>query len=699
MARTPEYRPQTRAPRPAQLPRGYAPDMRDGLGRQIAGLGSEIEQGTMQVQAARDRAAEAKRQEAIRKEEQLAITDGIRLESEWQTYADEAMQKAPVDGAGVLEQFDKDWKSVGSHIESTYKTEEGRERAQVMQARIYAATRDRLAGFTAKALAQSSVDRLNQSGVDAGKVVNRDPSRFGAMNAASLALVAELPGLTAQQRADLARESSAKLALAAGHGAATASPYSTLKELSAEKPTAAWAQYLDVDDVTRLRSVAQSEVNRREADARAARGEAQATLRADVADAMAARAMGLPAQLPGRGRFVAAFGAEGAQRYAETSQRWRVYDVVGEAAFQPPAEALATLDKLKPTTQEGAAAAGETYEAAVRLYTAQRKQFEADPVGTLLQRDPQVSAAREAAGNDPQAIERYFATLTARQHALGIMEPKLLPESQRAQIASALAFDPEKPAQRVANLAALSSAYGRNFPAVMREVAPKLDGMARVLVDMAPADAQRLDSAYAQRDTFKDVLPATVSRDITAALQDEMAGLAETLSDDVDGGARLAEHMEAASLYAKSLALRGASPEDAARQAANAVVNGRYTYRDTLRIPRQFDDDAVVAGTRNAQERLAQSGEFQIQPMPGLTPADAQADMRSLVGRAGYWIANEDGTGAVLRIPHRSGLGDVYRADGSRVEYSFADLARAPVVDLDITAASVAAKRSAPGLR
>lgn len=699
MARTPEYRPQTRAPRPAQLPRGYAPDMRDGLGRQIAGLGSEIEQGTMQVQAARDRAAEMKRQEAIRKEEQLAITDGIRLESEWQTYADEAMQKAPADGAGVLEQFDKDWKSVGSHIESTYKTEEGRERAQVMQARIYAATRDRLAGFTAKALAQSSVDRLNQSGVDAGKVVNRDPSRFGAMNAASLALVAELPGLTAQQRADLARESSAKLALAAGHGAAIASPYSTLKELSAEKPTAAWAQYLDADDVTRLRSAAQSEVNRREAEARAVRAESQATLRSDVADAMAARAMGLPAQLPGKARFATAFGAEGATRYAEASQRWRVYDVVGEAAFQSPAEAQATLDKLRPTAQEGAAEAGETYDAALRLYAAQRKQLEADPVSALLERDPQVRAAREASGQDPQAIDRYFATLTARQQALGIADPKLLPEGQRAQIASALTFDPEHPEQRVATLATLQSAYGRHFPAVMREVAPKLDGIARVLVDMAPADATRLDAAYAQRDTFKDALPPTAARDITAALHDEMQDLAETLADDVDGPARLAEHLDAAEVYAKALVIRGAAPEDAARQAADVVANARYTYHGTLRIPKGVDDDAVVAGTRNAQARLAQSGEFRVTPMPGLTAADAQADMRNLIGRSGYWIANEDGTGAVLRIPHRSGLGDVYRADGSRVEYSFADLARAPAVNLDITAASVASQRSAPGLR
>lgn len=699
MALPPRYEPRTTTPRSTPLP--LVPTVRVGnpIGDALQRAGAALDRGLDARERRQQQADEQARQDAMRREAQFAITDGIRLESEWQAYADEAIQKAPADGAGVLEQFDKDWKSVGSHIESSYKTQEGRERAQVMQARIYAATRDKLSTFTARALAQSSVDRLNQSGVDAGKVVNRDPSRFAAMNAATVALVAELPGLTAQQRGDLARESSARLALSAGQGAAVASPYSTLKELSADKPTAAWAQYLDVDDVTRLRSVAQSEVNRRESEARAVRAEAQASLRGDVADAMAARAMGLPSQLPGRDRFAAAFGAEGAARYAEASQRWRVYDVVGEAAFQSPAEAQVTLDKLRPTTQEGAAEAGETYDAALRLYAAQRKQLEADPVSALLERDPQVRAAREASGQDPQAIDRYFATLTARQQALGIADPKLLPEGQRAQIASALTFDPKHPEQRVATLATLHSAYGRNFPAVMREVAPKLDGMARVLVDMAPADASRLDAAYAQRDSFKDALPPTAARDITAALHDEMQGLAETLADDVDGPARLAEHLDAAEVYAKALVIRGASPEDAARQAADVVANARYTYHGTLRIPKGVDDDAVVAGTRNAQARLAQSGEFRVTPMPGLTAADAQADMRNLIGRSGYWIANEDGTGAVLRIPHRSGLGDVYRADGSRVEYSFADLAQAPAVNLDVTAASVAAKRSAPGLR
>ncbi len=150
MALPPRYEPRTTTPRSTPLP--LVPTVRVGnpIGDALQRAGAALDRGLDARERRQQQADEQARQDAMRREAQFAITDGIRLESEWQAYADEAIQKAPADGAGVLEQFDKDWKSVGSHIESSYKTQEGRERAQVMQARIYAATRDKLSTFTAR---------------------------------------------------------------------------------------------------------------------------------------------------------------------------------------------------------------------------------------------------------------------------------------------------------------------------------------------------------------------------------------------------------------------------------------------------------------------------------------------------------------------------------------------------------------------
>lgn len=678
MARAPEYRQQTRTPNPQGLER--LSNIRGGGSPVGAGL-AEFGKGAVQLAGNIQETRERNRREAyerdVQNEHQFALTDSIKSDEQWSAYADESLQTAPSNGAGMVEKFDKDFAEYLPQAMSGYKTEEGRQRAEVVYAQVRRATRDRLLGESARLLANDSDMRRRDALGTAEKLVNVDPSKFGVMEAKVTALASELPGLTEAQRSKFIGEQRRSLSAAAGYGAVAKSPYSVLKDLSQERPSAPWAAHLEVEDVMRLRSAAQSEVNRRESEARAAQIEMQATLRADLADAFAARSYGAPAKLPDRSRFVAAFGKEGAQRYSDASGRWAIYDVAGEAAFLPPVEAAAALARLKPTGQEGAAASAENYEAATRLYAEQRRQLEADPVAVLSQRDPAVASAREAAIADNKNIPAYFSTLRARQEALGIAEPKLLPESQRTSIAAGLQFDPNAPLKRVQAIASLRQSYGDAFPAIMQEVAPKLDGHARVLVQMAPRDAERLDGAFAQKDTYTKTLPAKATNEIKTALQNELHDFGASLADNPDAEDRIAEHQEAALIYAQSLVLRGSSTTDAARVAATAVVNGQYKYRGMLRIPSVFDEGLIESSLNSAKAELASKGEFLVAPAKGADPAQANAEMRNVIERNGYWITNENGTGAVLRIPHRSGMGEVYRPDGSRVEISF-DALNAP---------------------
>lgn len=416
---------------------------------------------------------------------------------------------------------------------------------------------------------------------------------------------------------------------------------------------------------------------RKESEARAAQAEQRDILGEDLRNAFAARQMGIPAVMPGKSAFVAAYGEEGSKRYQAAASQWHAYDAAGIAATMPPNEAMQYLSTLKPATQEGAADAKAGYDLAVKLYADQRTRLEADPVATIAQTHPEIAAL----ASDTNTRNEYFRRMAATQKALGIDKPKLLSELQRDALAREMDFDPEEPRGRAEYIAKLRDEYGSNFLSIMREVAPKLEGQARVMVDMNPEQAIRLDAATAQQKELNSLVKGTDATDINEQLDVEFEDLATTLADNADAEARLAEFRNAAELLAKADVLRGTKPQEAARKAAAAVVNDQYKYVGTMRIPAAYDPAIVSRAAERAQTQLARDGEFAIAAGSRSDAAAAQSDLRSLIQRQGYWVTNESGTGLVLRVPHRSGMGDVYKKDGSRVELSLDELSKSDAPD------------------
>lgn len=414
---------------------------------------------------------------------------------------------------------------------------------------------------------------------------------------------------------------------------------------------------------------------RKESQAKANQAEQRDILTGDVQDAFAARQMGLPAILPPKSKFITAYGDQGAERYHVVAGQWKAYDVAGIAANMAPAEAMKYMDSLKPTSQTGAADAAESYGLAVKLYAQQRDRLEKDPVAVLTQTQPDLAALQQQATNgDSRSVSNYFRKLTATQQALGVVSPKLLSDGQRDAIAKQLDYDPENPRARTGAINQIKATYGRYYADVMREVAPKLEGQARVMIDMQPDQAVRLDAATAQQKELNDLVKGPDATDINNQLDIELERLASTLVDNADASSRLAEFRNAAELLAKADVLRGTKPQEAAHKAAAAVVNDQYSYVGTMRIPRAYDAAIVSRGASLVQEKLAKQGDVAITPGIRSDSAAAQSDLRSLIGRQGYWVTNEDGTGLVLRIPARTGQGNVYRPDGSRVEMTWDQL-------------------------
>lgn len=530
--------------------------------------------------------------------------------------------------------------------------------------------------FEARAGLQHRKEVVGQAVEKARVAVENAPGTFVDATEEILA-GAQLAGMQGQELESFTNDARLAMATASVMGRGRRDPYGTLKDLNADQPTDPAVRALDLDAKVRLRSAMQSEISRREAEARARQAEQRDILRGDLDDAMAQRMMGLPAVLPSRQRFLAAYGADGASRYQAASTRWGAFDAAGEAALLPPAEAAARLDQLKGSGgQEGAADRLQAYDLATRLYAEQRRALEADPAGVLLRRDSGLRDALQAGQNDPAALPAYVAKMRGAQEALGLGDKvRLLPDAYASAVAKDLEPNPDRPGARAEKLQALAQQWGKAWPTVVRELAPKLEPAARVMVNMRPEAALRLDAALSQpTEKAAESLPKGEVAAINERISSELAPFASSLSDNLDAEARIAEHASAAKALALSLRLRGASAADAAVSAVQQVVGDQYEFRGLARIPRAYDADAVMAGAKVAQEQ-ALAADLAIRAMPHSDAAAAQRDLKYNVRTAGYWATNADGTGLVLRIPSARGQGTVYRADGTPVAYTWEQLA------------------------
>lgn len=678
MARIRQYEQRTSA-QSAEIPLGRVPNYGDGgIGAALASVGAGLVRRGERVEREKKQAEDEAYRKEVDREARFAITEGIRSEAEWDQHVDS------IDFAdeGAVTALQKQLGEARTKSSASYKTPEARERWETVWTQIEARTTQKAIARRAQVLGQQSVDQASTALGTASQLVGRDPSRYGDQRAKAETLVQELPGLDANQRRDLNRQVVEQLSVAAVSAMIRTSPRRALEALSATgdadgKVGVAAIDALEWDRREQMTGEARRQVAALEAESRARQAEARDVLRADLEDAFAQRSMGLPGSMPDRKRFVAAYGAEGAARYSAAATRWRAFDAAAEAAYQPPAEAAATLARLKGADgQEGASDRLAAYQTAVQVYSEQRRRLEADPAGVLTTRDPQLRDLLERGRQgDPAALKAYVDRQRAMQSTLGVEKPAVLPEGIAASLAGQLAPNPEKPGARAEKIQQLAAAWGPAWPDVLRQVAPKLEGAARVMVNMRPEAARQLDAALTQdTEGAAKTLPKGETGLIDETIAVEMDPFANSLADNLDAENRIDEHASAARALALSLRLRGVGARDAARTAVQAVVGEQYEFRGLARIPRAFDADSVMDGARRAQERVL-AEPLAVRAMPNSTPEAAQRDLKYAVRSGGYWATNADGSGLVLRIPSTRGAGTVYRADGKPVTYTWAELA------------------------
>lgn len=667
--------------------RGTAPDASSGTGAGLQALGQAISS----IAADNERVRQFARQKDEEAAGVAANSDLAEAQAKW---SEEFMLRRQGVQPGaenftptLLADFDKD----SAERLKRAKTPAARAYLQQRLSAVKLSLQNQAMGFEAEERVRFRGQSLDSALDNRRKAADFNPDEFATLAAEQRAAV-EASGLPLPMQAKYGQQAVERLAEASVRGLIRRNPRAALKELSDEKTGVLSVRALNPDDLLQLRAAAQAEVRRLEAEARARAAEARDSLRQAEADALAYSFAGKQATLPPRSAYIAAYGAEGADRYAKASQLLTVTSTVGAAVMMPPEQAAAALAPYAPDTQAGAADQAEIFGRAQQIYTQQRRAFETDPAGFLAARDEGVREAFGAAFGPqatPETVGAYVSQVRSAQAAAGIPEPKLLPAGVEAALASRLTFDPERPTQRSQTLAALEQVWGRNFPTLLREVAPKLDGQARVMAMTDAPTAAALDRAQAAAKDTAEIIPGDDKRAVSEAVAASVEPLARTLIAAPDRNERLREVIDAATVLALDRVSRGTSPQAAARESVSAIIDSQFEYRDTIRAPKGINADRVAKGAA-AWTRAGLPGVDLGLGAPGAagrfrTPAEMRDAAARDLARNGVWVTTREADGVQLLRPIGDGFATVTDAAGQPIVLTWeqaASAADSPAADV-----------------
>ena len=339
-------------------------------------------------------------------------------------------------------------------------------------------------------------------------------------------------------------------------------------------------------------------------------------------------------------------------------------------------------------------AIGASFAEAVR---ARGEALRQDPA-QYVQADPAVRAAAEAqraAPNDPAAMTAYANATLAAQARLGVAEQdrRILSAPNAAGLAAQIArADPG--AQEGAmgtQLNGLRRLYGEQWPRVFGELVrnglpAEFQVLANIPSEAARADYQRALYGMRQRGGIQQYTQAVPDRERQAIDRDIDTRL-EAFRSSVFAGQQIgasdvfAIYRDGVRLLSMYYALNGMDGATAVRTATDRILNDKYEFSGTARVPRTLNDGTVV-GMSNAQRaiRVTMQGmraDDLVAPEsrdPALTEDVRRQNMYSVAQR-GVWVPNADDSGLVLMGQWEGGARiPVRRRDGSIYELRFQDM-------------------------
>lgn len=424
----------------------------------------------------------------------------------------------------------------------------------------------------------------------------------------------------------------------------------------------------------------EAEARQRQVEARQMQAINRMELGSRVQDASAAYSQGLDFDNPpSRVDFAAAYGPEqGAKQYEKFAKVQALAPAIREFATADPQERQQILGKFRPA-QDGKAGDGfkednQLYQHLTNVGVGLMKQQQTDPAAYVAKYSPTVQRAFATAqeAGTPEAYQAYARTTLAEQQRLGVAQPKLLPDAAADQMAANFNAQINGGENVATMIEQQQELWGKDFPTVLQQMGSKLPAEAQVIATGLPKDvAERMASVAAIKDSELNAgLQKGQKDEITQSVQEAMVPFAESLQGQSGGINTYSTMYKAALRTATSYVLQGESPKDAAKRVVGGMVNDKYDFFGTYRVPKTQDTQAVNRGATQAMRQIKPD---ELMPLPGfagVTEEQNRQQLHDALQSSGQWVPNEDESGLSLTLNGYRVRG----ADGLPITRSWADL-------------------------
>lgn len=471
----------------------------------------------------------------------------------------------------------------------------------------------------------------------------------------------------------------------------------------AKKYLEASREGMTADDQLRVGNAIQQEERRREAEARQRAVEARQIqainrmeLRGRVEDASAAYTQGLDFKNPpSLTDFKAAYGDKAAEEYDSFKKVQDVAPAIRELATATPEERQQLLQKFQPgkngVAGEGFKEDSQIYQHLATVGTALIKQQQKDPAAYVAKYSPVVQNAFAQAQQDgtPEAYQKYATATIAEQKRLGVQNVKLLPDAAAEQLA--VSFNQKIAEGGADNAATLiegwQASWGKNFPTIIQQLGDKLPAEAQVIATGLPKDvAERMASVAPIKDSdLKKPLEKGQATEIQQAVASSMVPFAESLQGQTGGISTYNTMYKAAERTATSYVLQGMSAGDAAKKVVNGMLNDKYDFFGSYRVPKTLDTKMISAGADMALRDLKPEELAPLAGLRGVAPEENLRQLHEVVLSRGKWVPNNEESGLTLTIDGKRLLG----ADGKPITKTWGQLlekgAKKPAFEPSIT--------------
>lgn len=307
-----------------------------------------------------------------------------------------------------------------------------------------------------------------------------------------------------------------------------------------------------------------------------------------------------------------------------------------------------------PTVGKGFREDSQLYQHLTTAAVTLLKQQQTDPAAYVTKYSPAVQRAFATAQEEgtPEAYQAYATASVAEQQRLGVVQPKLLPDAAANQFAATFNQQIEGGENAATLIEQQAQLWGKNFPAVLQQVGNKLPAEAQVIATGLPKDiAERMSSVAILKDS--DLNSALKKGDadlINTAVSSELAPFAASLNGQSGGTHTYATMFDAAVKTAKSYVLQGMDTTKAAKKVVDGMVNDKYDFFKTYRVPKTLDTNAVSRGADKALRTIKPDDLMLLPGFKGVTDEQNAAQLHSALQSGGQWVPTNDESGLALTL-------------------------------------------------